>query len=74
LVTWELEVTRPLKQVTAFAKGSLKIKGIWSGRGDLNARPPAPKADSGLMRKCPIFNGFYFNEMRPDLLNPVELY
>ena len=37
----------------------------WSGRGDLNARPPAPKADSGLARKGPIFSSFYFNEMRP---------
>src|SRR5689334_18755446 len=27
-----------------FTKISLKTKEIWSGRGDLNARPPAPKA------------------------------
>jgi len=25
---------------------------------------PVPKADSGLARKCPIFNGLCFNEMR----------
>ena len=25
---------------------------------------PAPKTVSGLARKCPIFNGFCFNEMR----------
>jgi hypothetical protein len=25
---------------------------------------PAPKADSGLAEKCPIFNGFCFNEMQ----------
>jgi len=27
----------------------------WSGRGDLNARPPAPKTDSGLIPRPPIF-------------------
>jgi hypothetical protein len=37
---------------------------VWSGRGDLNARPPAPKAVSGLPRKCPIFKYLRFNEMR----------
>jgi hypothetical protein len=36
----------------------------WSGRGDLNARPPAPKADYGLFRKAPVFN----------YLNPKELF
>jgi hypothetical protein len=25
---------------------------------------PAPKADSGLAQKCPIFSSFCFNEMR----------
>ena len=38
---------------------------VWSGRGDLNARPPAPKAVSGLLRRCLVFNYLRFNEIRP---------
>jgi hypothetical protein len=33
------------------------------GRGDLNARPPAPKAVSGGDRKWPILNCFCFKRM-----------
>jgi hypothetical protein len=35
----------------------------WSGRGDLNARPPAPKADSGLPEKRPVFKAFCFKQL-----------
>src|ERR1035441_9891382 len=35
----------------------------WSGRPDSNWRPPAPKAVSGLSRKCPIFNCLRFKQM-----------
>ena len=28
----------------------------WSGRGDLNARPPAPKADAKELHKQLVFN------------------
>jgi hypothetical protein len=35
-----------------------------SGRGDLNARPPAPKAVFGMVGKRPIFNCFGFKQMR----------
>ncbi|MGA2038250.1 MAG: hypothetical protein ABSH42_03145 [Bryobacteraceae bacterium] len=38
---------------------------VWSGRGDLNARPPAPKAISGPGRKWPILNSLTFNQMAP---------
>ena len=44
---------------------SFQINERFGGRGDLNARPLAHKAVSGLARKCPIFNGFYFNQMWP---------
>lgn len=47
-----------LRQVRGLTKISLKRKEIWSGRGDSNARPPAPKADSSLPPKYPIFNRF----------------
>lgn len=42
------------------------LKGIvvWSGRQDSNLRLPAPKADSSLPAKCPVFNTFCFNELR----------
>jgi len=43
----------------------------WSGRGDLNARPPTPKADSGEPRKWPVFNCFRFKPMRRHLLSCV---
>jgi hypothetical protein len=56
---WDTKMMEP-SQVTL-----LKSPTVWSGRGDLNARPPAPKAVSGLARKCPIFNGFCFNKMWP---------
>jgi hypothetical protein len=46
---------------------------VWSGRGDLNARPPAPKADCGLPQKPPIFNAFWFNETRAAYCKLVEL-
>ncbi len=36
----------------------------WSGRGDLNARPPAPKTDLGLLPKYLIFNYLRFNKIR----------
>jgi len=29
---------------------------VWSGRGDLNARPPAPKPDEGELQKQLVFN------------------
>ena len=29
---------------------------IWSGRGDLNARPPAPKAEISIGNKCFVCN------------------
>lgn len=38
---------------------------IWSGRGDLNARPPAPKTVSGLFRKRSSFNCLRFKHLRP---------
>ncbi len=48
-------------------QGSINSFGInerfWSGRGDLNARPPAPKSVYGAPIKWPIFNAFHFNEM-----------
>ena len=31
----------------------------------MNARPPAPKTDSGLTLNSPIFNGLCFKQMRP---------
>jgi hypothetical protein len=37
----------------------------WSGRGDLNARPPAPKAVVGLGQKQPVFKYLRFYEMAP---------
>jgi hypothetical protein len=37
---------------------------VWSGRGDLNARPPAPKAVSQRFAKCPIFKVLVSLEMR----------
>jgi hypothetical protein len=37
----------------------------WSGRGDLNARPPAPKAGFGTFRKCLVFSSLRFNQMAP---------
>jgi hypothetical protein len=37
-------VQTPRRQVRGLAKIPLKTREIWSGRGDLNARPPAPKA------------------------------
>jgi hypothetical protein len=36
---------------------------IWSGRGDLNAGPPAPKADCGRDTKSSIFSTFRFKQM-----------
>jgi hypothetical protein len=36
----------------------------WSGRGDLNARPPAPKAVFGMARKLPVFKCFGFRRIR----------
>jgi hypothetical protein len=49
---------------------------VWSGRGDLNARPPAPKADSGRNIKSSVFNIFCFKQMARSccvLLKCVEL-
>jgi hypothetical protein len=51
------------RQVRGLAKTTLKTKEIWSGRGDSNARPPAPKADCGHDGKFSVFNVFCFNEM-----------
>jgi hypothetical protein len=31
----------------------------------LNARPPAPKADSGHSQKTSVFNSFRFNGLQP---------
>ena len=39
-------------------------KGLWSGRGDLNARPPAPKTDSGAPGIRLIFNYLDFKQIR----------
>jgi predicted DNA-binding antitoxin AbrB/MazE fold protein/predicted nucleic acid-binding protein len=59
---------------TANSKLAVSRCFYWSGRGDLNARPPAPKTDSGEPAKLPIFNSFCFKQMRPsycDLLGFV---
>ena len=41
----------------------------WFLLGDLNARPPAPKAVLGARRKVPVFNCFGFKEMRRTCCN-----
>jgi hypothetical protein len=47
---------------------------VWSGRGDLNARPPAPKAGSGLWRKRSIFQCILFQSDALRSLKAIELY
>jgi len=37
--------------------------GLWSGRGDLNARPPAPEAVFGMPRKAPVFKCLGFKQL-----------
>jgi hypothetical protein len=56
-VTWDTKMMEP-SQVTL-----LESPTVWSGRGDLNARPPAPKADSGLVSKSSIFSRFCFKQL-----------
>ena len=43
--------------------GELDLLLIWSGRGDLNARPPAPKAVTRNAQIQLIFNALYFKQM-----------
>jgi hypothetical protein len=38
---------------------------VWSGRGDLNARPPAPKTVSSRQPILPVFNYLRFKQLRP---------
>jgi len=35
----------------------------WSGRGDLNARPPAPKADDKKLQKQLVFKYLQMNAL-----------
>ena len=42
----------------------VKTNEIWSGRGDLNARPSAPKTVFGSICKRHIFNAFSFKQLR----------
>jgi hypothetical protein len=37
---------------------------VWSGRGDLNARPPAPKAVHSTLPKCLVFHCLGLNQLR----------
>jgi len=37
----------------------------WSGRGDLNARPPAPKPDEMKLQKQLVFKYLRCNELVP---------
>jgi hypothetical protein len=39
------------------------LKGFWSGRGDLNARPPAPKAVPVSSQSVRTFNYLLFNQI-----------
>jgi predicted DNA-binding antitoxin AbrB/MazE fold protein len=41
-------------------------KSIWSGRGDLNARPQRPRRGGGVL--SPSYNSLYYYELRPDYL------
>jgi hypothetical protein len=52
--TWDTKTMEP-SQITI-----LKSTTVWSGRGDLNARPPAPKTVAAISRKSPIFSAFCF--------------
>jgi hypothetical protein len=49
------------------ARGNdMNQKGLeWSGRGDLNARPPAPKTDAKELQKQLIFNYLRFKALVP---------
>ena len=45
---------------------------VWSGRGDLNARPPAPKTASKKLQKQLVFNYLHQKQLAPDCLKLVE--
>ena len=44
---------------------SINKRFYWSGRGDLNARPPAPKAVFSREPIPPVFNHLRFKQLRP---------
>src|ERR1039458_4045498 len=56
---------RPKADSRASVLALSDLVSIWSGRGDLNARPPAPKAVSGTDGKWPAFKYLRFKELVP---------
>ena len=46
---------RNRRRALSFIEWNESVSAVWSGRGDLNARPPAPKEDSeNQIRYCQI--------------------